>query len=193
MDGYQSLTALIESAWEKLENRDGDRRDLCVDVVSDVLETGRLTQADAEWAVERLVTVALSDEGYPVKESALHAVCTASTHYELPYRLIKPLAAELDGFEPSLLTYVLAVLGCTHDQAALAVVERFHRHHHPEVRREAAEAVTELRRHREPAKDKTAQSRASGPARRVSGQRPGTALQTEIRTCDDPSHDHGWG
>ncbi|WP_329274471.1 HEAT repeat domain-containing protein [Streptomyces sp. NBC_00691] len=145
MDGYQGLTALIESAWEELNGSDTGRRDLCLDVVSDVLETGRLTPDDAERAVERLVTVALSDEGYSARESALHAACTASTHYELPYRVVEPLAVGSDGFEPLLLDYVLALLASTHDQAALPIVERFLHHPHPEVRREAAEAVNELR------------------------------------------------
>lgn len=150
MDGYQGLTALIESAWEELNGSDAGRRDLCLDVISDVLETGRLTPDDAERAVGRLVTVALSDEGHPVRESALHAACTASTHYELPYRVVEPLAIGADGFEPSLLDYVLAILGSTHDQAALPIVERFLHHPHPEVRREAAEAVNELRWSQEP-------------------------------------------
>lgn len=91
-----------------------------------------------------------------VRESALHAVCTASTHYELPYRVVEPLADGVDGFEPLLLGYVLAVLGCTHDQAALPIVERFLHHPHSEVRRDASEAVTELRWHRESAQDKMA-------------------------------------
>ncbi|MFF8262539.1 HEAT repeat domain-containing protein [Streptomyces virginiae] len=146
MDGNQGLTALIESAWEELNGSDAGRRDLCLDLVSDVLETGRLTPNDAERAVERLVTVALSDEGYPVRESALHAACTASTHYEIPYRVVEPLAVGTDNFEPLLLAYVLAILGSTHDQAALPIVERFLHHPHPEVRTEAADAVNELRR-----------------------------------------------
>ncbi|MFC9883247.1 HEAT repeat domain-containing protein [Streptomyces libani] len=156
MDGYQGLTALIESAREELNSSDVGRRDLRLEVVSDILETGRLAQNDAERAAERLVTVALSDEGYAVRESALHAVSTASTHYELPYRVVEPLAAGVGGFEPLLLAYVLTVLGCTHDQAALPIVERFLHHPHSEVRREASEAVTELRWHRESAQDKTA-------------------------------------
>ncbi|MGW0750813.1 hypothetical protein [Streptomyces sp. NPDC002587] len=100
MDGLQGLTALIESAWEELNSSDAGRRDLCLDVVSEVLETGRLMPDDAEQAVERLVTVALSDESYPVRGSALHAACTASTHYKLPYRVVEPLAVSADGFEP---------------------------------------------------------------------------------------------
>ncbi|WP_405942885.1 hypothetical protein [Streptomyces sp. NBC_00207] len=156
MDKQQGLTALIESAWEELNSPDTGRRDLCLDLVSDVLETGRLAQSDAERAVERLVAVALSDDGYAVQESALHAVCTASTHYELPYRVVEPLAAGVDGFEPVLLGYVLSILGCTHDQAALPIVERFLHHPHSEVRQDASEAVTELRWHRESAQDKTA-------------------------------------
>ncbi|MFD4139780.1 hypothetical protein [Streptomyces sp. NPDC058572] len=156
MDGYQGLTALIESAWKELNGSDADRRDLCLDVVSDVLETGRLTQGDAERTVERLVMSALSGRGYPVRESALHAVCTASTHYELPYRVVEPLAVGVDGFEPLLLEYVLSILGSTHDQVALPVVERFLQHPHPEVRREAAEAVHELRWSRESAQGETA-------------------------------------
>ncbi|MFG2454540.1 hypothetical protein ACGFSG_34805 [Streptomyces sp. NPDC048512] len=157
MDGYQGLTALIESAWEELNGSDAGRRDLCLDVVSDVLETGRLTPDDAVRTVERLVMVALSDEGYPVRESALHAACTASTHYELPYRVVEPLAVGADVFEPLLLDYVLAILGSTHDQAALSIVERFLHHPHPEVRREAAEAVNELRWRRESTQGETAQ------------------------------------
>lgn len=136
---------MIESAWEELNGSNAGRRDLCLDGVGDVLETGRLTPDDAERVVERLVTVALSDEGYPVRESGLHAACTASTHYELPYRAVEPLAVGADGFEPLLLDYVLAILGSTHDRAALPIVERFLHHPHPAVRREAAEAVNELR------------------------------------------------
>ncbi|MFI0204520.1 MULTISPECIES: HEAT repeat domain-containing protein [Streptomyces] len=150
MDGYQGLTAWIESAWEELNSSDTGRRDLCLDVISDILETGRLTPDDAERTVERLVTVALSDEGHPVRESALHAACTASTHYELPYRVVEPLAIGADGFEPVLLDYVLAILGSTHDRAALPIVERFLHHPHPGVRREAAEAVKELCGSQEP-------------------------------------------
>ncbi|MFF3173589.1 hypothetical protein ACFVQ0_13270 [Streptomyces sp. NPDC057900] len=152
MDGYQGLTALIESAWEELNGSGGGRRDLCLDVVSDVLETGRLTPGDAERAVGHLVAVALSDEPYPVRESALHAVFTASTRYELPYRVLEPLALGADALEPVLLEYVLGVLHSTHDQAVLPVVERFLRHPAPEVRREAAEAVNEVRWSRETAR-----------------------------------------
>ncbi|MFF5921988.1 HEAT repeat domain-containing protein [Streptomyces flavochromogenes] len=144
MDGYRGLTALIESAWNELNGSDTVHRDHCLDVVGDVLETGRLAQADVERAVERLVTVALSEQRYTVRESALHAVSTASTHYELPYRVVEPLVAGLEGFEPLLLAYVLSVLSCTHDQAALPVVERSLHHPHAEVRWEAAEAVHEL-------------------------------------------------
>ncbi|MBP2037878.1 HEAT repeat domain-containing protein [Streptomyces avidinii] len=150
MDGYRALTAWIESAWKELkelkdlDGSDAGRRDFCLDAVSDILETGRLTQDDAERAVERLVTVALSDEGHQVRESALHAVCTASARYLLPYRVVEPLAAGADGFEPLLLEYVLGVLGATHDQAALPVVERFLQHPRPDVRKEAADAVREL-------------------------------------------------
>ncbi|MFF4247937.1 hypothetical protein ACFYY2_26225 [Streptomyces sp. NPDC001822] len=154
MDGYQGLTALIESAWEGLNGSDAGRRDLCLDVVSDVLETGRLAQHDVERAVGRLVTVALSGESYEVRESALHAVFTASTYYALPYRVVEPLAAGADGFEPLLLGYVLSVLGCTHDLAALPIVERFLHHPCSEVRREASDAVTELHWHRESGQDK---------------------------------------
>ncbi|MFD9029653.1 HEAT repeat domain-containing protein [Streptomyces sp. NPDC059567] len=144
MDGYQGPTALIESAWKELNGSDADHRGSRLDAVSDVLETGRLTQDDAERAVERLVTVALSDEGHPVRESALHAVCTASTHYKLPYRVVEPLAVGADGFEPLLLDYVLSILGSTHDQAALPILEGFLQHPHPDVRGEAADGIHEL-------------------------------------------------
>ncbi|MFJ7990064.1 hypothetical protein [Streptomyces sp. NPDC096351] len=144
MDGCQDLTALLESAWEELEGSDSDRRHLCLDAVGDVLETGRLPRQDIERAVERLTAVALSGESHDVRESALHAVCTASTHYALPYRVVEPLAAGAECFAPLLLPYVLAVLSSTHDQAALPIVERFLHHPHSEVRKEASEAVTEL-------------------------------------------------
>ncbi|MEU4732615.1 hypothetical protein [Streptomyces sp. NPDC023588] len=144
VEGYQALTALIESAWRELNSSDVSHRALCLDAVSDLLETGRLTQDDADRIVERLVTVALSDEGYQVRESALHAVCTASTHYTLPYRVVEPLAVGADGFEPILLEYVLGVLGSTHDLAVLPIVERFLQHPQSGVRRGAADAMREL-------------------------------------------------
>ncbi|MFJ4898886.1 HEAT repeat domain-containing protein [Streptomyces sp. NPDC088727] len=116
-----------------------------------------MTPGDAERAVEHLVVVALSDESYPVRESALHAVLTASTHYELPYRVVEPLAVGADAFDPVLLDYVLGVLGSTHDQAVLPVAARFLQHPHPEVRREAADAVNEVRRSRETAQGEAVQ------------------------------------
>ncbi|MET9595495.1 HEAT repeat domain-containing protein [Streptomyces sp. NPDC006516] len=84
-----------------------------------------------------------------VRESALHAVCIASTHYQLPYRVVEALAVGADAFEPVLLRYVLFILGATYDRVVLPVVERYLRHPDPEVRREAAEAVDELGRSRE--------------------------------------------
>lgn len=141
--------AVVESAWEELDGAATRRRDLCLDVVSDVLETGCLATDDAERVVERLVLVALSPESCAVRESALHAVCTASTHYRLRYKVVEALAVGADAFEPVLLRYVLFILGATYDRAALPVVERYLRHPDPEVRREAAEAVDELGRSRE--------------------------------------------
>ncbi|MFE2164220.1 hypothetical protein ACFXB3_04010 [Streptomyces sp. NPDC059447] len=173
MDGYLRLTALIESAWEEFDGAPVGSGDLSLEAIGDVLETGRLTPHDAERTVARLVTVALSDVGHPVRESALHAICTASVHHELPYRVVEPLAVGADAFEPLLLEYVLGILGATHDRAALPVVEPYLRHPHPEVRGEAAEAVYELRwslqsrESREPAPGETACSERSERARGV--------------------------
>ncbi|MFF3679329.1 HEAT repeat domain-containing protein [Streptomyces sp. NPDC002120] len=149
MSGHRSPEVWIEAAWQELAAPDAGRRDGCLEVVGDMLETGRPSQDDAERAVERLVVVALSGESHALRESALHAICTATTPYALPYRVVEPLAAGADGFESLLLADDLAVLGCTDDRAVLPVVERFLRHPHPEVRREAADAVSELRRLRE--------------------------------------------
>ncbi|MFJ8750949.1 hypothetical protein ACIREO_16650 [Streptomyces sp. NPDC102441] len=155
MDADQCLTPLIEAAWEELEGSDARSRHLGLDAIGDLLETGRLTQDDAERAVERLVIVALSAEDHAVQESALNAICTTSTRYELPYGVVEPLAAGADGFEPLLLAYILIILGGTHDHAALPIIERFRHHDHPEVRRETAEAVTEVRGYRKSVQDRT--------------------------------------
>ncbi|MFD4743512.1 hypothetical protein ACFWNR_36950 [Streptomyces virginiae] len=70
--------------------------------------------------------------------------------------MVAPLAAA-DGMEPLLLEYVLGVLGSTGDRAAaLPAVERFPRHPHPGVRREAADAVKERRRRLRPDREGTA-------------------------------------
>lgn len=58
--------------------------------------------------------------------------------------------------EPVLLEYVLGVLDSTGDRAALPAVERFLRHPRPGVRREAPDAVGELRRRLDPAREGTA-------------------------------------
>ncbi|MFD3471946.1 hypothetical protein ACFWWM_37575 [Streptomyces sp. NPDC058682] len=165
MTGPKSPTAWIESARQELDAPDAGRRDSCLEVVSDVLETGLLARDDAARddaarddavrVVERLVAVALSDEGYELRESALHALCTATAPYELPQRVVAPLAAA-DGMEPLLLEYVLGVHGATGDRAALPAVGRFLRHPDPGVRREAADAVKELRWRLHPAREGTA-------------------------------------
>ncbi|MGF1427987.1 HEAT repeat domain-containing protein [Kitasatospora sp. LaBMicrA B282] len=157
MDGYQAVTAMIASAWQRFDDPASPARHFCLDAIGDVLERRSLAQQDAERVVERLVQVALcDDEGGWELESALHAVCTAATYYRLPYRLVQPLAVGVDGFEPELLSYVLVVLGFTYDQAALPTVERFLEHPHPEVRGAAADALAELRRCRERGRSGTA-------------------------------------
>ncbi|MFB6583716.1 hypothetical protein ACFCYC_41005 [Streptomyces sp. NPDC056402] len=128
--GPKSPTAWIESARQELDAPDAGRRDSCLEVVSDVLETGLLARDEAVRVVERLVAVALSDESYELRESALHALCTATAPYELPHRVLAPLVAA-DGMEPLLLEYVLAALGATGDRAALPAVGRFLRHPDP--------------------------------------------------------------
>ncbi|MFD9454002.1 hypothetical protein ACFWBC_13015 [Streptomyces sp. NPDC059985] len=133
-----------ESTREEPDGSGAVRRDLVLDAVGDVLDSGRLTQGEAERAVERLVGIALRDPAHAVRESALHAVFTASVRYLLPYRVVEPLAAAAEGFGPALLDYVLPVLGATYDPAALPTVERFLRHPHPGVRGEAEEAAAEL-------------------------------------------------
>ncbi|MEV7590894.1 hypothetical protein AB0O42_11500 [Streptomyces sp. NPDC089922] len=143
MDGYPSASAVIASAWRELE-APGVERSLVLDAVSDALDTAHPSQEEAERAVGRLVALALGEEPPAVLESALHAICTASTRYRFPYALVEPLAAGVDRFAPLLLDYVLGILADTHDGAALPVVERFLHHPHPDVRREAADAVREL-------------------------------------------------
>ncbi|WP_314248952.1 HEAT repeat domain-containing protein [Streptomyces kutzneri] len=155
MTGPKSPTVWVESAWQELDAPDAGRRRSRLEVVGDVLETGFLAQGDAERVVERLVAVALSDESYELRESALHAICTATAPYGLPYRVVAPLAAAA-GMEPLLLEYVLAALGTTGDRAALPAVERFLCHPHPGVRREAADAVKELQWRLDPAREGTA-------------------------------------
>ncbi|WP_051716148.1 HEAT repeat domain-containing protein [Streptomyces bikiniensis] len=146
MDGYARLTARIEKAWEKFDDPATPHRDFRLDEISDVLEAGLLTQEDAERAVGRMVGVALSgDEDRAVLESALYAVCTAGTRYTLPLPLVKPLADAADRFDPPLLAYVLSALGSTYDKAATPLAERFLDHPHPEIRREAEDALTEIR------------------------------------------------
>lgn len=62
VDGHQGLAGSTGSGWEGLDGSGAGRRDLCLDAVGDVLAAGLLTRDDAERVVERLVTVALSDE-----------------------------------------------------------------------------------------------------------------------------------
>ncbi|MFJ1564991.1 hypothetical protein ACIOG8_12315 [Streptomyces erythrochromogenes] len=135
---------MIESAWRELDAPDAGNRDGCLEVVADILERGLPARADAERVAGRLVAVALSDEGYALRESALHALSAGTTSYEFAHRALEPLAAGADRFEPLLLEYVLYVLGCAGGRSALPVVERFLHHPAPEVRREAAEAAREL-------------------------------------------------
>ncbi|WP_432086579.1 HEAT repeat domain-containing protein [Streptomyces sp. bgisy095] len=146
MDGYEILTARVEKAWKEFDDPATPRRHFCLDAVGDLLEAGLLTREDAERAVGRMARIALSeDEDGAVLESALHAVCTAGTRYTLPLPLVQPLADAADRFERPLLAYVLSALGSTHDKAAIPLAKRFLGHPHPEIRREAEDALTEIR------------------------------------------------
>ncbi|MEV7674465.1 hypothetical protein [Streptomyces sp. NPDC088752] len=146
MDGYENLAARVERARAEFDDPATPHRDFCLDAVGDLLEAGLLTREDAERAVGRMVALALSDdEDRTVLESALHAVCTAGTRYVLPLPLVAPLAAAADRFDPPLLAYVLSALGSTHDRAAVPLARRFLDHPRPELRREAEDALTEIR------------------------------------------------
>ncbi|MFD4869190.1 hypothetical protein [Streptomyces sp. NPDC058412] len=48
MNRYRSPEAWVEAAWQELDTPDTGRRDGCLEVVGDMLETGRLSQDDAE-------------------------------------------------------------------------------------------------------------------------------------------------
>ncbi|MFC9818981.1 hypothetical protein ACFWG6_17520 [Streptomyces erythrochromogenes] len=74
MSGRRSATDLIESAWRELDAPDAGNRDGCLEVVADIPERGLLARADAERVAGRLVAVALSDEGYALREAALNAL-----------------------------------------------------------------------------------------------------------------------
>ncbi|MFF5637425.1 hypothetical protein [Streptomyces sp. NPDC012825] len=151
MDGHEHPTARIEKAWREFEDPATPHRDFRLDEINDLLEAGLLPREDAERTVGRLAAVALSDdEDRTVLESALHAVCTAGTRYVLPLPPVAPLAAAAARFDPPLLTYVLSALGSTHDRAAIPLARRFLDHPHPEIRRQAEDALTEIRwRHRD--------------------------------------------
>ncbi|MFJ3501463.1 MULTISPECIES: hypothetical protein [unclassified Streptomyces] len=146
MDRYENPAARVEKAWKEFDDPATPSRSACLDSVDDLLEAGLLTREDAERVVGRMARIALSeDEDGAVLESALHAVCTAGTRYTLPLPLVEPLAAAADRFERPLLVYVLSALGSTHDRAAIPLAERFLDHPHPEIRREAEDALTEIR------------------------------------------------
>ncbi|MFF6872047.1 MULTISPECIES: HEAT repeat domain-containing protein [unclassified Streptomyces] len=146
MDGYERLTARIEKAWKDFDDPATPHRHFRLDEIGDLLEPAPLTQEDTERVVGRMARIVLSDdEARDVVEAALHAICTAGTRYTLPLPLIGPLADAADRFDPPLLAYVLAALGSTYDKAAIPLAKRFLDHPHPEIRREAEDALTEIR------------------------------------------------
>ncbi|AVH97049.1 MULTISPECIES: HEAT repeat domain-containing protein [Streptomyces] len=146
MDGYARLTARIEKAWREFDDPATPHRDFRLDEISDLLEPAPLTQEDTERIVGRMARIALSDdEDRGVVEAALHAISTAGTRYTLPLPLVEPLADAADRFDPPLLAYVLSALGSTYDKAAIPLAKRFLDHPHPDIRREAEDALTEIR------------------------------------------------
>ncbi|MFC8792093.1 HEAT repeat domain-containing protein [Streptomyces cinereoruber] len=146
MDGYARLTARIEKAWREFDDPATPHRYFRLDEISDLLEPAPLTQEDTERIVGRMARIALSDdEDRDVVEAALHAISTAGTRYTLPLPLVEPLADAADRFDPPLLAYVLSALGSTYDKAAIPLAKRFLDHPHPDIRREAEDALTEIR------------------------------------------------
>ncbi|MFJ7130388.1 HEAT repeat domain-containing protein [Streptomyces sp. NPDC098101] len=146
MDGYERLTARIEQAWREFDDPATPRRHFLLDEIGDLLEAGPLTRQDADRIVGRMARIGLSeDEDRTVLESALHAISTAGTRYALPLPLVEPLADAADRFDPPLLAHVLSALGSTYEKAAIPLAKRFLGHPHPEIRREAEDALTEIR------------------------------------------------
>ncbi|MGW6273968.1 hypothetical protein [Streptomyces sp. NPDC055060] len=145
MDACRRLRGRSDTAWQAPADAGAREREIWADGLGDLLASGGLEQADAERAVGRLVQVAVRDAEYAVREAALHALSEAAVRYALPYGVLGPLAAHIDGFAPPLLEYVLFSLSATHDVRALQPVEPFLTHADAGVREEAERAVAELR------------------------------------------------
>ncbi|NUT96200.1 MAG: hypothetical protein HOY78_29655 [Saccharothrix sp.] len=116
-------------------------REVAAAELGDLLRGGGLDAATTERAVARLVEVAVEDSDRDVVEEALHAIGEV---HEVPLRLVLPLTRRMPGWDEHLLDHALAILACTHDPAAKALVEAYADHPHPGVRRSAAEALVEL-------------------------------------------------
>jgi len=134
----------LQAALDALTHADARQRDLAADQLGDLLRTAALTQADTERAVTHLVTVAVTDADWTVRESALNSIVEAFNGKQLPLRLFQPLQHHLAAMPPALLDHALYILAATHDPAARPAIEAFINHPDSNVRRYAAEALSEL-------------------------------------------------
>ncbi|MER6202603.1 hypothetical protein ABT234_35185 [Streptomyces sp. NPDC001586] len=63
MNRYRSPEAWVEAAWQELDAPDTGRRDGCLEVVGDMLETGRPSQDDHHPGVRREAADAVKELG----------------------------------------------------------------------------------------------------------------------------------
>ncbi|WP_328296393.1 HEAT repeat domain-containing protein [Streptomyces sp. NBC_00435] len=134
----------LNEALEALTSQSPRERDVRAAELGDLLRGSALSQAVAELIVSRLATLTISEPDYAVRESALNSICEAFNHHKLPLRLLEPLIPGLSTLEPELLKSSLYILGATQDRTAAETITPFLNHHDPEVREEAARALSEI-------------------------------------------------
>jgi HEAT repeat protein len=134
----------LQAALNALAHPDPRHRDLAAAHIGDILRGAVLDQANTERAVTHLVAIAITDVDPTVRESALNSISEAFNSRTLPLTLFQPLQHSLGFMEPALLEHALYVLAATHNPAARPAIEAFINHPDDNVRRSAADALSEL-------------------------------------------------
>ncbi|MFD6274366.1 hypothetical protein ACFWFI_02035 [Streptomyces sp. NPDC060209] len=134
----------LSDALDALSDRDPHRRDLAAEFLGDVLRHSALGTDTARLLVGRLVGLAVGEPATGVRESALNAISGAVCHHFLPLGLVGPLVPAMPTMSAELLAHTLFVLGATHDERALPLIEPYLRHSDPDVCEEARLARDEI-------------------------------------------------
>jgi HEAT repeat protein len=145
-----SRSSLLEELQDRLQSGDAHVRDLAAAELTDHLEAHQFNGTDEARLIRLLIKAALAESNPATRESIFNALSSAALEYPTARVDWDPIADHLDDLDQDCLEHAFVIFGAVGNPKFIPAVERFLQHPDPRVREDAIDALTNLKRDRQP-------------------------------------------